>query len=61
MHPLASHIVMRPFGELADLDLDLADRDRPRLVTALLSQCGSGTDAAAAGDGDWGDWDQPLP
>ncbi|MCY1337891.1 hypothetical protein D9M71_51590 [compost metagenome] len=46
MHPLASHIVMRPFGELADLDLDFADRDRPRLVTALLSQCGSGTDAA---------------
>ncbi|MDE3737769.1 hypothetical protein [Metapseudomonas resinovorans] len=53
MHPLPSRIAMRPFGELADLDLDFADRDRPRLVTELLTQCSTGTDAAF-----W--WTQPV-
>ncbi|AYF90646.1 hypothetical protein D6Z43_27210 [Pseudomonas sp. DY-1] len=53
MHQLPSRISMRPFGELADLDLDFADRDRPGLVTALLTQCASGTDI-----GFW--WAQPV-
>ncbi|MNQ65271.1 hypothetical protein D3C85_797230 [compost metagenome] len=39
MHPLPSRIALRPFGELPDLDLDFADRDRPRLVTNLLARC----------------------
>ncbi|MCY1281422.1 hypothetical protein D9M68_670810 [compost metagenome] len=39
MQPLPSRIALRPFGELPDLDLDFADRDRPRLVTDLLARC----------------------
>jgi hypothetical protein len=53
MQPLPSRIALRPFGELPDLDLDFADRDRPRLVTDLLAQCAAGVDAEF-----W--WTQPV-
>lgn len=35
LHPLS----VRPFGQVADLDLDFSDQDRPELVTRLLAQC----------------------
>lgn len=44
MHPLPSRIALRPFGELPDLDLDFAERDRPRLVTDLLARCAADAD-----------------
>src|SRR5262245_38554215 len=30
---------LRPFGRTEDLELELGDRDRPALVTALLARC----------------------
>ncbi len=44
---------MRPFGRVADLDLNLSQSNRPELVTALLAQCGETGDAAY-----W--WGQPV-
>ena len=43
----------RPFGDAADLGLDLAHPDRPAVVTALLAQCGVHRDPAF-----W--WAQPV-
>ena len=37
---------MRPFGEIADLDLDFGDADRLTLVTTLLAQCDQRRDPA---------------
>jgi hypothetical protein len=53
MQASAPHTALHPFGAAADLDLDLANPDRPLLVTGLLAQC--------AGHGDaefW--WSQPV-
>lgn len=44
---------VRPFGQVADLDLDFGDEDRPDLVTQLLAQCGESRDHAF-----W--WSQPV-
>jgi hypothetical protein len=51
MHPLPSRLALRAFGELPDLDLDFADRDRPRLVTDLLAGCAADAEF-------W--WGQPV-
>jgi len=48
-----SRVAMRPFGHVADLDLDFGDKDRPDLVTRLLAQCGERRDPAF-----W--WSQPV-
>lgn len=40
------HAAMRPFGHVADLDLDFGHPDRPGLVTTLLAQCGERRDPA---------------
>ena len=53
MHLLPSDVVLRPFGNAADLDLDFQQADRPGLVTALLAQCAEPCDAAF-----W--WAQPV-
>lgn len=44
---------MRPFGQLADLDLDFTQPDRPALVTGVLAHCCSPADPAF-----W--WDRPV-
>ena len=49
----APHLPMRAFGELADLDLEFGNPDRPGLVTALLAQCGDRGEP-----GFW--WSQPV-
>jgi hypothetical protein len=38
-------VALRPFGTLVDLELELGDRDRPGLVTALLAGCSDPGDA----------------
>jgi hypothetical protein len=48
-----SPAVLRPFGRAQDLDVEFADEDRPRLVTALLSLCSESSDAEF-----W--WDQTV-
>ena len=44
---------IRPFGAIADLDVDFATPDRPALVTTLLAQCDPREDATF-----W--WAQPV-
>ncbi|WP_375738694.1 hypothetical protein [Pseudomonas boanensis] len=39
-----SPAMLRPFGQITDLDLDFGDEDRPGLVTRLLAQCGGHPD-----------------
>jgi len=41
---MSSPVTLRPFGQVEDLELDLATADRPALVTALLVRCGDAHD-----------------
>ena len=50
---VSSDVVMRPFGDVVDLDVDFGQADRPGLVTALLAQCGDRSDPSF-----W--WAQPV-
>ena len=51
--PRSGPNAMRPFGAIADLDVDFAASDRPGVVTTLLAQCAPHEDPAF-----W--WAQPV-
>jgi hypothetical protein len=53
MESAAHHTALRPFGALADLDLDFADPHRAALVTAVLASC-----SECRGPAFW--WSQPV-
>lgn len=46
MHARTAIFEVRPFGEIADLEVDFADADRPAVVTALLALCAAPYNAA---------------